>query len=64
MGEALRIGEVAAQTGIQVSAIRYYESLGLLPIPRRVSTHRVYVVHQDIVLSESTLTTESTIKTS
>lgn len=38
----LAIGEVAQQSGLKVSAIRYYESLGLLPIARRVHGHRRY----------------------
>jgi MerR family redox-sensitive transcriptional activator SoxR len=29
----LRIGEVARRTGLAPSAIRYYESLGLIPKP-------------------------------
>ena len=31
--DGLRIGEVARRTGLAPSAIRYYESLGLLPRP-------------------------------
>ncbi len=42
MMNTLSIGEVAAYAGIQTSAIRYYESEGLLPPPRRVSGHRRY----------------------
>ena len=38
----LRIGEVAARSGIAASAIRYYESEGLLPRPARRSGWRVY----------------------
>lgn len=38
----LAIGEVARQSGLKVSAIRYYESLGLLPAARRVHGHRRY----------------------
>ena len=40
--EALTIGEVAKQTGIQTSAIRYYESVGILPRPQRLHGHRRY----------------------
>ena len=41
--EELTIGEVARRTGIRTSALRYYESVGLLPEPRRVyGGHRRY----------------------
>ncbi len=43
----LTISEVARQAGIRASAIRYYESVGLLPPPRRVSGQRRY--HADIL---------------
>jgi len=36
----LAISEVAAQAGVQPSALRYYESIGLLPSPRRVNGRR------------------------
>lgn len=36
------IGEVARQSGLTVSTIRYYESLGLLPSPPRLHGHRRY----------------------
>jgi len=38
----LSIGEVAQQVGVQTSAIRYYESIGLLAEPARVSGQRRY----------------------
>ncbi|HZR39182.1 MAG TPA: MerR family transcriptional regulator [Ktedonobacteraceae bacterium] len=38
----LTISEVAEQAGIRASAIRYYESVKLLPEPRRVSGQRRY----------------------
>ena len=38
----LTIGEVAQYAGAQTSAIRYYESVGLLPPPKRVNGHRRY----------------------
>ena len=41
----LTISEVARQAGIRASAIRYYESVGLLPPPQRVSGQRRY--HED-----------------
>ena len=43
MGEAtLTIGQVAERAGVRTSAIRYYESVGLIPEPERVSGHRRY----------------------
>jgi MerR family redox-sensitive transcriptional activator SoxR len=36
------ISEVARQVGVQSSAIRYYEQIGLLPPARRVSGQRRY----------------------
>ena len=38
----LTIGEVARRTGVATSAIRYYESIGLLPEPERESGQRRY----------------------
>jgi len=38
----LTISAVARQAGVRPSAIRYYESVGLLPVPARVSGHRRY----------------------
>jgi MerR family redox-sensitive transcriptional activator SoxR len=38
----LTIGEIAHYAGIQPSAIRYYESVGLLPQPKRVNGRRYY----------------------
>ena len=38
----MRIGEVARRAGIAPSAIRYYESLGLLPVPQRAGGKRRY----------------------
>jgi MerR family redox-sensitive transcriptional activator SoxR len=40
--EGLSIGEVSARAGVRTSAIRYYERLGLLPKPARVSGRRRY----------------------
>ena len=40
--DTLTIGEVARQVGLNTSAIRYYESLGVLPEPKRVSGQRRY----------------------
>lgn len=38
----MRIGEVAERAGVRVSAIRYYEQVGLLPEARRASGQRRY----------------------
>jgi MerR family transcriptional regulator, redox-sensitive transcriptional activator SoxR len=38
----LTIGQVARQAGLKTSAIRYYESVGLLPEPPRESGQRRY----------------------
>jgi MerR family transcriptional regulator, redox-sensitive transcriptional activator SoxR len=51
-GELL-IGEVARRAGLRPSAIRYYESIGLLPEPERVAGRRRY--------SEETLRTLSVV---
>jgi MerR family redox-sensitive transcriptional activator SoxR len=40
--DALLIGELAKRAGVATSAIRYYESIGLLPEPYRVSGQRRY----------------------
>lgn len=40
--DGLTISVVARQGGVRPSAIRYYESIGLLPIPRRVNGRRRY----------------------
>ena len=42
MQDALLIGELAERAGLATSAIRYYESIGLLPEPYRVSGQRRY----------------------
>ena len=42
MSSRLSIGEVAERTGKAPSAIRYYESVGLLPAPERESGRRRY----------------------
>jgi MerR family redox-sensitive transcriptional activator SoxR len=38
----LSIGEVARRAGVNASAIRYYEGVGLLPEPERVGGRRRY----------------------
>jgi DNA-binding transcriptional MerR regulator len=40
--EQLTIGELAHRTGVATSALRYWEQLGLLPAPARVSGQRRY----------------------
>ncbi len=43
MKTAMKIGELARQTGCQVETIRYYERDGLLPIPgRSEGNYRLY----------------------
>jgi DNA-binding transcriptional MerR regulator len=42
MPAPLTIGELAQRTGVAPSALRYYEDLGLLPPPSRVSGQRRY----------------------
>ncbi|MQA89412.1 MAG: MerR family transcriptional regulator [Gemmatimonas sp.] len=38
----LTIGQVARETGLRTSALRYYEEIGLLPAARRVNGRRRY----------------------
>lgn len=38
----MKIGELAARAGVNASAIRYYEKLGLLPAPERRGGQRRY----------------------
>lgn len=38
----MSIGEVARRSGLRPSAIRYYESAGILPAPERVNGRRRY----------------------
>lgn len=46
------IGEIARQTGLRPSAIRYYEGVGVLPPPQRVNGRRRY---DDAVLARLNL---------
>jgi DNA-binding transcriptional MerR regulator len=41
-GGLLTIGELARRAGVAASALRYYEELGLLPAPARISGQRRY----------------------
>jgi DNA-binding transcriptional MerR regulator len=45
----LRIGKVAKMTGASCKAIRHYESIGLIPAPRRQGQYRIYS-DQDVFL--------------
>src|ERR671917_2468979 len=38
----MSIGEVARNTGVRPSALRYYEGVGLLPLPERANGRRRY----------------------
>lgn len=38
----MSIGEVAEAAGMQTSTLRYYESIGILPEPRRLNGRRRY----------------------
>ena len=40
--EQLTIGELASRSGVATSALRYWERLGLLPAPARISGQRRY----------------------
>ena len=40
--EELTIGELAALAGVATSTLRYYEEIGLMPPPKRVSGQRRY----------------------
>src|SRR5262249_36645055 len=52
---SLTIGEVARRTGKRASTIRYYEEIGLIPPPERVSGRRRY--QPDIVRTLSVIAT-------
>jgi MerR family redox-sensitive transcriptional activator SoxR len=43
----LTIGEVARRAGVATSSVRYYERIGLLPAPERLSGQRRY--HPDVL---------------
>jgi MerR family transcriptional regulator, redox-sensitive transcriptional activator SoxR len=49
----MKIGELAGRTGLNTSAIRYYESVGLLPAPHRSGGQRRYpadAVHRVLLI--------------
>ena len=41
-GNEMKIGELAGRSGLNASAIRYYERRGLLPVPHRSGGQRRY----------------------
>jgi MerR family redox-sensitive transcriptional activator SoxR len=52
----MTIGEVAKQSGLRTSAIRYYERVGLLPKPARSGGQRRYdsrILHRLAVLARA-----------
>ncbi len=40
--DGMNIGEVARIASVRPSALRYYESIGLIPAPRRINERRCY----------------------
>jgi MerR family gold-responsive transcriptional activator of gol and ges genes len=43
MAQALTVGQLAHMTGVSAKTIRYYEQVGILPLPRRnVAGYRQY----------------------
>lgn len=42
--DELSIGEISQKANLNSSTIRYYESVGLLPVPKRVSGQRRYKI--------------------
>ena len=40
--DGMTIGEVARRSDVRLSALRYYESVGILPAPERVNGRRRY----------------------
>jgi DNA-binding transcriptional MerR regulator len=43
MNNGIKIGELAARCGVSRDTVRFYERLGVLPVPRRTaSRHRLY----------------------
>jgi DNA-binding transcriptional MerR regulator len=46
----MRIGEAAKRAGVSTKAVRYYESLGLVSVPRRANGYRDYdESHADLI---------------
>ncbi len=44
MKDEMTIGEIAQRVGVRASTLRYYENVGLLPTPKRISGKRYYDV--------------------
>ena len=42
MARRLTIGEVAAEAGVAATTLRYYERIGLVPVPARLGGQRRY----------------------
>lgn len=48
MSSALRIGDLAAATGVKVNTIRFYEDAGVLPKPERTGSGRRTYTKEDL----------------
>lgn len=48
----MKIGELAARSGVSVRSLRYYEQQGLLTPERTRAGHRVYTAEQQVLVSE------------
>jgi DNA-binding transcriptional MerR regulator len=48
MSTVMPIGEAAKQTGVKVPTIRYYEQIGLLPVPGRTGSNRRLYSRADV----------------
>ena len=55
----LTIGELATRTGVATSALRYWEEIGLLPPPARVSGQRRYAPSTTTQVAEILLLSEA-----
>jgi MerR family regulatory protein len=48
MAHALTIGQLAHATGVPAKTIRYYEQVGVLPVPRRSATGYRQYAQRDV----------------
>lgn len=48
----MRIGELAALTGVSVRSLRYYEHQGLLDPKRSLAGHRLYTVEDQALVEQ------------